>query len=160
VVAVECSGHIDDGSAFVVSERRLLVAGDYLSAVCHPIVLGSLDGTVAATERLLQTIEDERIETIVPGHGPLLDARQAERIGRKDVEYLRCLQAAARKAVRQGASANAALLMARAVAPPRRARPDFEAFDWLSANARRALAEAGHPAFGGSAAGRNASLTS
>ena len=159
LVAVECSGHIEDGSAFAVPERRLLLAGDYLSAVCHPIVLGSLDGTVAAIERLLQTIEDDRIETVIPGHGPVLDGRRAARIGREDVEYLRLLQAAAGEAVQQGVSANAALLMVRAVAPSRSARPDFEAFDWLSANVRQALAEAGHPAYGGSAAGRNPSLT-
>jgi glyoxylase-like metal-dependent hydrolase (beta-lactamase superfamily II) len=153
VFAVDSSGHSDDGSAFVVPERRLLVPGDYLSAACHPIVFGSLDGAVGAIERLLEAIEAERIETVVPGHGPVLDARQACRIGREDIDYLHALQAAAGEAVDGGASGNAALLMVRAVAPPRRARPDFDAFDWLSATARRALAEARHPAYGGSAAG-------
>jgi glyoxylase-like metal-dependent hydrolase (beta-lactamase superfamily II) len=151
--ALDCSGHSDDGSAFVVSERRLLLAGDYLSAICHPIVFGSLDGAVAAIEGLLQTIADHGVETVVPGHGPVLDRRWAQRIGREDIEYLRSLQTAAAEAVRRGASANAGLLMARAVAPSRRARADFEAFDWLSATARRALAEAGHPAYTGSDGG-------
>src|ERR1700761_7020367 len=70
LVAVDCPGHIADGSAFVVIERRLLLPGDYLSGVCHPIVLGSVAGAVAAIERLLATIEDYGIETVVPGHGP------------------------------------------------------------------------------------------
>ncbi|HWE11680.1 MAG TPA: MBL fold metallo-hydrolase [Solirubrobacteraceae bacterium] len=160
VCAIECSGHIADGSAFVVPERRLLLAGDYLSAACHPIVFGSLDGAVAAIERLLGAIGEEGIETVVPGHGPVLDGRRARRIGRNDIDYLRSLQRAAAEAVRVGASVNAALLMVRAVAPPRRARPDFEAFDWLSANARRALAEAGHPAYSGSGPGSGAPVTS
>ena len=124
------------------------------------MVFGSLEGAVAAIERLLGAIEEEGIETVVPGHGPVLDGRRARRIGRKDIDYLRSLQRAAAEAVRVGASIDAALLMVRAVAPPRRSRPDFEAFDWLSANARRALAEAGHPAYSGSGTGLGAPVTS
>lgn len=157
--AFDCAGHIEDGSAFLIPEHRLLLVGDYLSAVCQPIVLGSLDGTVAAIHRLLQTIEDAPVETVIPGHGPVLDRRRATAIGREDIDYLRSLQAAAGRAVRSGASANAALLMVRSVAAPRPARLDFEAFDWLSANARRALAEAGHPAYAGSPPAGDGSLT-
>jgi hydroxyacylglutathione hydrolase len=146
VFAIDCAGHAGDGSAFVIAERRLLLPGDYLSAVCYPIVFGSIEAAVVAIQRLLQAIT-EGIETIVPGHGPVLDRRRAQRIGHADVEYLRSLQTTADEAVSRGASANQALIMARSVAPPRRARADFEAFDWLSANARRALAEAGHPAY-------------
>jgi glyoxylase-like metal-dependent hydrolase (beta-lactamase superfamily II) len=149
VAAVDSRGHIDDGSAFVVLERGLLLAGDYLSPVCPPIVLGSVDGAVAAIERLLSVINEYGISTVVPGHGPLLDAASARRIGAEDIEYLTSLQAAATEAVRIGASPNPALLIARAVVPPRPARPDFDAFDWPSANARRALGEAGHEAFRG-----------
>jgi glyoxylase-like metal-dependent hydrolase (beta-lactamase superfamily II) len=147
VVAITSLGHIEDGSAFVVPDRRLLLPGDYLSPVCYPIVLSSLRAAVATNERLLQTLDEHEIARVVPGHGPPLDRDEARRIGREDVEYLRSLQAAAAEAVRSGASAGAALVMVRAVPPPRRARPDFDAFDLLSATARRALAEAGHEAF-------------
>lgn len=149
VAAIDTRGHTDDGSAFAVIDRRLLFAGDYLSAVCQPIVLGSFDGAVASIERLLASIERHRITTIVPGHGPVLEPDHARQVGREDIEYLRALQAAAAAAARDGASANAAFLSVRAVPEPRAARPDFAAFDWLGANARRALAEAGHAAFAG-----------
>jgi hydroxyacylglutathione hydrolase len=143
VIALDARGHSDDGSAFVVANRGLLLAGDYLSAVCPPIVLGSFDGTVASTERLLRAVDEHRITTVVPGHGPALDAAQARRIGREDISYLRALQGAAAEALERGASPNAAYLTVRAVPAPRPARADFEAFDWLGANARRVLAEAG-----------------
>jgi len=147
VVAIDCPGHSTDGSAFVVADRGLLLPGDYLSAVCHPIVLGSIGDAVAAVGRLLRVLDERQIETVVPGHGPVLDRRRARRIGEEDTAYLHAIQTAAADAVRRGASANEGLLLVRSVASPRRARPDFEAFDWLGANARRALAEAGHPAF-------------
>jgi glyoxylase-like metal-dependent hydrolase (beta-lactamase superfamily II) len=147
VAAIDTRGHIDDGSAFVVVERRLLLPGDYLSAACPPIVLGSFGGAIASVERLLVVIDEHDIATIVPGHGPVLEPDRARRIGREDIRYLRALQDAASEAVRAGASANGAFLAVRAVAAPRRARPDFAAFDWLGANARRALAEAGHEAY-------------
>lgn len=147
VAAIESHGHGDDGSAFVVPDRQLLLPGDYFSAVCHPIVLGSLDAAVATYERLLGTLDEHGIAMAVPGHGPALSAAEARRIGQQDIAYLYSLQAAAAEAVRSGASSNRALLMVRAVPPPRRSRPDFEAFDWLSSNARCALAEAGHEAF-------------
>lgn len=147
VVAIDARGHIDDGSAFVIVDRRLLLVGDYLSAVCYPVLLGSLRDAAATNERLIEAIADYRVSLVVPGHGPALTPDEARQIARADVEYIRSLQAAAADAVRQRVSANAALLMALAVQPPRRARPDFEAFDLLSANARTALGEAGHEAF-------------
>ncbi|HEY2320888.1 MAG TPA: MBL fold metallo-hydrolase [Solirubrobacteraceae bacterium] len=144
IAAVECQGHCDDGAGFVIAGRGLLLAGDYLSTVSPPIVLGSFDGAVSAIERLLRTIDAHRIPTIVPGHGPVLDRDQAHQVGREDIRYLRAVQAAAAAAVRAGESANVAFLRVRGVPAPRAARSDFEAFDWLSANARRALADAGH----------------
>jgi hydroxyacylglutathione hydrolase len=143
VVTVDGRGHGDDGSAFVIADRRLLLAGDYLSSVCPPIVLGCIDEAVASIERLLRALDEHEITTVVPGHGPVLDRDQARRIGREDIVYLRGLQESAAAAVRGRASPHAGFLAVRAVQPPRPARPDFEAFDWLGANARRALAEAG-----------------
>jgi glyoxylase-like metal-dependent hydrolase (beta-lactamase superfamily II) len=143
VSAVDCRGHGDDGSAFVIAGRGLLLAGDYLSAVCPPIVLGSFDAAIASIERLLRAIDEHGITTVVPGHGPVLDRERAQQIGTDDIAYLRALQAAADQAVRSGAAGGAAgRSIAGAVTSPRRARPDFERFDWPLANARRALDEA------------------
>lgn len=144
VSAVDCPGHGDDGAAFVIGGRGLLLAGDYLSAVCPPIVLGRIDAAIASIERLLCAIDQHGVTAVVPGHGPVLDRGQAGRIGAQDIRYLRALQAAAEEAVRGGpAGPEAARSIAGAVASPRRARHGFERFDWPLANARRALAEAG-----------------
>jgi len=142
VEVVECVGHSDDGSAFVIADRGLLLAGDYLSPVCPPIVLGSFDGAVAAIKRLMRAIDRHGVSTVVPGHGPVLDGDRARQVAREDIGYLQALQAAGEEAVRRGLSPDAALSMVTAVAPPRRARPDFARFDWPLANARRALVEA------------------
>ncbi len=164
LVAIEAPGHTDDGAAFVVADRGLMLPGDYLSAVCHPIVLGSLDSALVTHERLLQTLDEHAIRTVVPGHGPVLNAEQARRIGHEDIAYLRTLKVAAADAVHSGTPAEAAMPKVRSVAPPRRARPDFEALDLQSANARAALAGAGHPAFartdGDDAGGRSAVVRS
>jgi hydroxyacylglutathione hydrolase len=147
VRAIPVPGHGDDGAAFVILEQELLLPGDYLSAVCPPIVLGSVRSALASCERLLRSLAEHSISTVVPGHGPALDRRRAQRIGREDADYLRLLQVAAADAVRAGIDAGEATATVRAVPPPRRARPDFEALDLRSSNARVALAEAGHPAF-------------
>lgn len=147
LVVFEAHGHAADGSAFVVTNRRLLLPGDYLSAVCYPIVLGSLDAVIATHERLLAALDAYEVLLIVPGHGPALNRREAQRIAREDLRYIRALQAAAGDAVHDDLSADAALLAVRGVQPPRPARPDFEALDLRSANARTALTEAGHEGF-------------
>jgi glyoxylase-like metal-dependent hydrolase (beta-lactamase superfamily II) len=98
VAAVNCRGHAGDGSAFIVIERGLLLPGDYLSAVCHPIVLDSVSGALAAIERLLVAIEEHEIETIVPGHGPVLRRQEAVRIGRQDMTARCALAEAAHEA--------------------------------------------------------------
>jgi hydroxyacylglutathione hydrolase len=145
VVAVPVPGHCENGSAFVILEQGLLLPGDYLSAVCFPIVLSSVAAALASCERLLRTLDEFSISTVVPGHGPALDRSSAQRIGREDADYLRRLQAAASEAVRVGA--DEAVSAVRAVEAPRRPRPDLEALDVPSLNAPIALAEAGHPAF-------------
>ena len=147
VAAIDARGHGDDGEAFVVAELGLLLPGDYLSAVCHPIVLGSLTSALATHERLLRALGEWSITTVVPGHGPALTRDQARRIAGQDSDYLRALQTAAADVVRAGADAEDAVATVRSVPPPRPARPDFEALGLLAANARAALADAGHPAF-------------
>jgi hydroxyacylglutathione hydrolase len=142
VRAIDVPGHAEDGTAFLVADRGLLLPGDYLSAVSYPHVLGSLSGAINAYGRLMATFEKLDVSLVVPGHGPALERREALAIGREDLAYLHALQEAAAGAVEAGASPGAAVIAAFAVAPPRPARPDFEAFGLRSANARRAVDEA------------------
>jgi glyoxylase-like metal-dependent hydrolase (beta-lactamase superfamily II) len=105
-------GHTADGTAYWAPWARVLVCGDYLSPVEIPLIEegGSLDAYLATLARLEPLVE--RAETIVPGHGPPLDAARAAAILREDVAYLEALR-------RDGPAAP--LPLARRTAPQRRA---------------------------------------
>jgi len=86
-------GHATDCMAIRV-ENHLLV-GDYLSPCEIPFV-DHLQDYRRTLQRLL-TIINSGTEHVVPGHGPLLSAEEARRIGREDLRYLneiaRCAEA-------------------------------------------------------------------
>lgn len=104
-------GHTADGTAFWAPWARVLVCGDYLSPVEIPLIEdgGSLDAYRATLARLEPLVE--QADTIVPGHGPPLDATRAAAILREDVAYLEAL-------ARDGA--DAPLPLARRTAAQRR----------------------------------------
>jgi glyoxylase-like metal-dependent hydrolase (beta-lactamase superfamily II) len=85
-------GHTADGMAIFVPWARVLVAGDYLSAVELPTLGdagGDLDAYLATLERLRPLLA--RAEHIVPGHGPVLDRERALVVLEEDLTYLRAL---------------------------------------------------------------------
>jgi glyoxylase-like metal-dependent hydrolase (beta-lactamase superfamily II) len=86
-------GHAPDGMAIRV-ENYLLV-GDYLSPCEIPFVDHLLD--YRRTLQRLMTIIAAGAEWVIPGHGPMLSADEARRIGREDLRYLdailRCAEA-------------------------------------------------------------------
>jgi glyoxylase-like metal-dependent hydrolase (beta-lactamase superfamily II) len=104
-------GHTADGVAYWAAWAGVLICGDYLSPVEIPLIEdgGSLDGYRATLDRLAPLVE--QAETVVPGHGPPLDATRAAAILREDVAYLEGLR-------REGA--DAALPIARRSAVQRR----------------------------------------
>jgi glyoxylase-like metal-dependent hydrolase (beta-lactamase superfamily II) len=84
-------GHTNDGMAVWISWARVLVAGDYVSAVEIPTL--SDGNTIAA---YLATLERLRpllagAEHVVPGHGPVLDGARALTVLEQDSAYLRAL---------------------------------------------------------------------
>ena len=81
-------GHTGDGMAIVVPWARVLLAGDYLSAIEIPTLNkgGSLQAYGATLERLQPLVA--AAEHVVPGHGPLLGRDEAERVLSADVAYL------------------------------------------------------------------------
>jgi glyoxylase-like metal-dependent hydrolase (beta-lactamase superfamily II) len=86
-------GHTADGMVIWVGWARVLLAGDYLSAVEIP-VLGegaSLDAYLETLERLRPLVS--QAEHVVPGHGPVLDSEAAASILGEDVVYLDDLRA-------------------------------------------------------------------
>ncbi len=86
-------GHTADGMAIWIGWARVLVTGDYLSAVEIPM-LGegaSIDAYLDTLERLRPLLLDA--EHVVPGHGSVLDAKGALSILEEDVAYLTALHA-------------------------------------------------------------------
>jgi glyoxylase-like metal-dependent hydrolase (beta-lactamase superfamily II) len=85
-------GHTPDGMAVWIPWARVLVAGDYLSAVEIPTLSQpeSLDAYLATLARLRPLIAGA--EHVVPGHGPLLDRARALTILGEDRAYLQALR--------------------------------------------------------------------
>jgi glyoxylase-like metal-dependent hydrolase (beta-lactamase superfamily II) len=86
------TGHTADGMAVWIPWARVLVAGDYLSAIELP-VLGEGDMLAA----YLATLERLRplaaaAEHVVPGHGPVIDGAAALQILEEDLSYLHALR--------------------------------------------------------------------
>jgi glyoxylase-like metal-dependent hydrolase (beta-lactamase superfamily II) len=94
----QADGHTGDGLAVRVGWARVLVLGDYLSAVELP-VLGS-GGSVASyldtLARLRLLLRDA--EHVVPGHGPILSSERALTVLEEDVAYLTSLRDGAKGA--------------------------------------------------------------
>ncbi len=86
-------GHTPDGMAILAPWAGVLVSGDYLSEIEIPMLNPGADvgGYLATLERLRSLLE--RVEHVVPGHGPVLGARRAGEILEEDVAYLRGLAA-------------------------------------------------------------------
>jgi glyoxylase-like metal-dependent hydrolase (beta-lactamase superfamily II) len=85
-------GHTPDGMAVWIPWARVLVAGDYLSALEIPTLSQphSVDAYLATLERLRPLVA--LAEHIVPGHGPLLDGEQALSLLQEDSAYLHALR--------------------------------------------------------------------
>jgi glyoxylase-like metal-dependent hydrolase (beta-lactamase superfamily II) len=84
-------GHTHDGMAIWIPWARVLVAGDYLSAVEVPSLLhGDVEGYLATLERLRPLAADAA--HVVPGHGPVLDGAGALAVLEQDLAYLHALR--------------------------------------------------------------------
>lgn len=100
-------GHAPDCLAARV-EGYLLV-GDYLSPCEIPFVDDLAD--YRRTLQRLMTLIAAGVDRVIPGHGPMLSAEEARRIGREDLRYL---DAVARCAERDDPAAAKALALPRA----------------------------------------------
>ncbi len=81
-------GHTPDGMAIVIPWARVLVAGDYLSTVEPPTLNdgGDRDAYLATLERLRPLVSS--VDTVVPGHGPVLDSERALAVLEENVAAL------------------------------------------------------------------------
>jgi glyoxylase-like metal-dependent hydrolase (beta-lactamase superfamily II) len=85
-------GHTSDGTALLAGFAGLLVCGDYISGVEIPWISpgGSLADYRATLARLAPLVE--RVDTVVPGHGPTHTREAALRILDEDADYLDALE--------------------------------------------------------------------
>ena len=88
IEALTLPGHSADGLGLVVPSERLLLPGDHLSPCEIPFV-EDLDAYRATLLRLRSLLE--RIERVIPGHGPQLDRATATAILEADLRYLDAL---------------------------------------------------------------------
>ena len=81
-------GHTPDGMAILIPWARVLVAGDHLSPVEIPMVVDG--GAYLETLDRLEVLIGQA-DSVVPGHGEVMDAERALAILREDREYVRAL---------------------------------------------------------------------
>ena len=86
--ALTLPGHSADGLGLHVPSAGLLLCGDYLSPCEIPFV-EDLAAYRATLRRLLALLGE--LQTVVPGHGPLLTAAQARALAEEDLCYLDAL---------------------------------------------------------------------
>jgi glyoxylase-like metal-dependent hydrolase (beta-lactamase superfamily II) len=81
-------GHTRDGMAIHAPWARTLIAGDYVSSIEIPTLGegGDVD-TYTDTLRRLAGLLD-RVEHVVPGHGPVLENTRAQELIAQDLDYL------------------------------------------------------------------------
>ena len=102
------AGHTEDGMVIWVPWGRVLLAGDYLSAVEIPVVgslagaggssiasatesSGGLNAYLATLDRLERLVQNAA--HVVPGHGPILSSERALAVIQEDRAYLTALSA-------------------------------------------------------------------
>jgi hydroxyacylglutathione hydrolase len=84
-------GHTDDGIVTSFPEERLLVVGDYLSAIEIPWAYSSVLDYRDTLRMLIGVIERERPRFVVGGHGRPNRSEQALKIADEDLDYLDAL---------------------------------------------------------------------
>ena len=68
-------GHNDDSIYLLDPDRKILVAGDYLSNIEFPYLYHSYKEYIKSLEILSSLIETGRVETLIPGHGDYTTSR-------------------------------------------------------------------------------------
>ena len=142
VEAIDATGHTADGLAYVLVDQGVLLAGDYLSDMTYPFIVGGLEPAMATMRRLLDALERRDLRWVVPGHGRALTATEAAAVGESDLAYLEALARAVAEARAGALSPGQALLHVFEVEPPRETTPDFEIYALRGWNARSVLANA------------------
>lgn len=109
LVLRDAPGHSASQLTCHVADRGLLIAADMLSDIEPPILNGPCGPYVRTLEELAPLAERGAIETVVPGHGAI--ATGGEEVlarFRRDLDYLRALEAGVASARKRGLPLEAA----------------------------------------------------
>jgi glyoxylase-like metal-dependent hydrolase (beta-lactamase superfamily II) len=118
-------GHTADGSGFRLRELGILLVGDYLSAVEFPFATSPVAYRMTLAG-LIATLRDDPPGTVIPGHGPPLDPKDALAVAEADLRYLRALHAAVVDVLIRDGTRDDARAAGLAVDLPRDCPPDLE----------------------------------
>jgi glyoxylase-like metal-dependent hydrolase (beta-lactamase superfamily II) len=118
-------GHTADGSGFRLRELGILIVGDYLSAVEFPFATSPAAYRMTLAG-LIEMLRDDPPETVIPGHGPPLEAEDALGVAEADLRYLRSLHAAVVDALTHDGTRVEARAAGLAVELPRESSPDLD----------------------------------
>ncbi len=118
-------GHTADGSGFRLRDRGLLIVGDYLSAEEFPFATSPSAYRIALAG-LIEMLREDPPETVIPGHGPPLQAPDALSIAEADLSYLRSLHSAVVDVLSGDGTRDDARAAGLAVDLPRECPPDLE----------------------------------
>lgn len=88
IYVLHLPGHSIDGLGLWIEEPKTLLVGDYLSPCEIPFV-DHLPSYMATLQRLQGFVQ--QANCVIPGHGPLLSAAQAQNVLQEDVRYLETL---------------------------------------------------------------------
>jgi hydroxyacylglutathione hydrolase len=118
-------GHTPDGTGFRLRDRGLLIVGDYLSAEEFPFATSPSAYRITLAG-MIEMLREDPPETVIPGHGPPLQARDALSIAEADLSYLRSLHAAVVDVLSRDGTRDEARGAGLAVDLPRECPPDLE----------------------------------
>jgi len=118
-------GHTADGSGFRLRELGILIVGDYLSAVEFPFATSPAAYRMTLAG-LIEMLRDDPPGTVIPGHGPSLEAEEAVDVAQADLRYLRSLHGAVVDALIHDCTRVEARAAGLAVELPRESSPDLD----------------------------------
>jgi hydroxyacylglutathione hydrolase len=126
VESMTLPGHTGDGTGYRVRSHGVLVVGDYLSSYEPPWIKFSSAAFRMTLAALVDILERDPPEIVIPGHGPAHSAADALQVARDDLAYLHAIRAAVLETLAAGGSREDAAVRGLTIDLPRGVGEDAE----------------------------------